>query len=113
MDIENSKGTHWPIATVSLGVLNIAVMVFVICKFNTIEPDPQTLVSVGGNIRSLTFGGQFWRLIISAFLHVDIQHILFNVISLFSIGVPVIATLNGVTIAFIAFDWAVEGFLIF
>ena len=47
MNIENSKGAHWPIATVSLGVLNIAVMVFVICKFNTIEPDTQTLVSVG------------------------------------------------------------------
>jgi rhomboid protease GluP len=112
MDIENSKGTHWPIATVSLGVLNIAVMVFVICKFNTIEPDPQTLVSVGGNIRSLTFGGQFWRLIISAFLHVDIQHILFNVISLFSIGIALERLIGSVNIFCVYLLTAVSGGLL-
>ena len=112
MEIKNSKKLHWPIATVCLGVLNIAVMVFMICKFNTIELDPQTLVNVGGNIRSLTFGGQFWRLITSAFLHANIQHILFNVINLFSIGIAAERLIGSINIFCVYLLTAVSGGLL-
>ena len=112
MSTEISKKAHLPVATVSLGVLNIAVMVTVICKFNTMEPDPQTLVSIGGNVKSLTLGGQFWRLITSAFLHADLQHILFNVISLFSIGVTLERLIGSVNILCIYLLTAVSGGLL-
>ena len=53
---------------------------------NVFEPQIDTLVQWGGNIRYLTINGQFWRLFTSVFLHGGIVHLLFNMYALLYVG---------------------------
>ena len=103
---------HLPCATVILAFLNIAIMAVLLYRFNTIEPTPQSLVDVGGNIRSLTLRGQYWRLISSAFLHADIEHILLNTVSLFYIGIALEKFIGGINIFCVYLITAVSGGLL-
>ena len=46
------------------------------------EPGPMALVRCGANIDTLTFGGQYWRLVTSAFLHLNPLHFGNNIVCL-------------------------------
>ncbi|MEZ5581648.1 MAG: rhomboid family intramembrane serine protease [Candidatus Competibacteraceae bacterium] len=48
--------------------------------------DSRLYLSWGGNFRPLTAGGEWWRLLTSAFLHVGVVHLLFNLWVLFEVG---------------------------
>ncbi|MEE4376318.1 MAG: rhomboid family intramembrane serine protease [Candidatus Competibacteraceae bacterium] len=48
--------------------------------------DSKLYLSWGGNFRPLTAGGEWWRLLTSAFLHVGFLHLLFNLWVLFEVG---------------------------
>ncbi|WP_373395877.1 rhomboid family intramembrane serine protease [Algoriphagus halophilus] len=49
-------------------------------------PDIQDLLDWGANYRPFTVDGQWWRLLVSCFLHIGILHLLFNMYALFYIG---------------------------
>ena len=66
---------------VAINVLVFLLMVFSGLGFLSFQaPD---LVKWGGNIRSLTTGGQWWRLLTSVFVHGGLMHLLLNMYGLF------------------------------
>jgi len=50
------------------------------------EPTIESLVGWGANFTTLTYQGQYWRLISNCFLHIGMIHLLFNMYALLYIG---------------------------
>ena len=48
--------------------------------------DAPTLIKFGANVGALTRGGDYYRLITSAFLHIGVIHLLCNLYSMFMVG---------------------------
>lgn len=46
----------------------------------------ETLVTFGAKVNELIQGGQLWRFLASAFLHINILHLVFNLYALYSLG---------------------------
>ncbi|HEV2353791.1 MAG TPA: rhomboid family intramembrane serine protease [Puia sp.] len=68
--------------------INIAVFILmVITGASILQPDTQTIIAWGGNIRPLTMSGQWWRIITNIFVHIGIIHILMNMYALLYIGI--------------------------
>lgn len=70
-------------------IVYLNILIFIIMVLNGVHPiDPtvESLVNWGGNIRSLTLDGQYWRLITNVFLHAGLLHLLFNMFALLYIG---------------------------
>ena len=44
------------------------------------------LIDWGANVPTLTFTGEYWRLLTSMFLHVNLMHIAMNMLALWSLG---------------------------
>ncbi len=44
------------------------------------------LIDWGANVPVLTFAGQYWRLLVSMFMHVNLTHIAMNMLALWSLG---------------------------
>ncbi len=71
-------------------IIDINILVFVLMLFSgvsIIHPQGKDLIEWGGNLRSLTTDGQWWRLLTSVFVHGGFMHIGYNLISLFLIGI--------------------------
>ncbi|MGZ3731827.1 MAG: rhomboid family intramembrane serine protease [Bdellovibrionota bacterium] len=56
---------------------------------NIFSPSSDSLIAWGGNINTLTTGGQWWRLLTATFAHGGIFHIVSNMAVLLFLGVPV------------------------
>jgi rhomboid protease GluP len=70
-------------------IMGINVLVFIAMCFmgvNIFNPSVESLITWGGNLRELTTGGEWWRLITSVFLHGGIIHLALNMYALFFIG---------------------------
>ncbi len=85
-DTSASIAQRKPIATIVLITVSLLATLILFCKTGTIEPDARTCVAYGANLRPLTLGGQWWRLVVSSFLHFDIKHLVMNMLCLYSIG---------------------------
>jgi rhomboid protease GluP len=73
--------------TVILIALN--VLVFLAMVFNgvsAVDPPAESVLKWGADYGPLTLHGQWWRMIVSTFLHFGFIHLLFNMYVLFSIG---------------------------
>ena len=70
-----------PYVTYALIAINIIVFILMYVFGNGSE-DGQTLINFGANYK----GGDYYRLITSAFLHIGVWHLLCNVYSLYVIG---------------------------
>ncbi|HEY9788001.1 MAG TPA: rhomboid family intramembrane serine protease [Candidatus Obscuribacterales bacterium] len=57
-------------------------------------PSSQTLINWGANYGSRTMGGEYWRTITSAFVHIGILHLFMNMWVLTSVG-PIVERLYG------------------
>jgi rhomboid protease GluP len=67
--------------------INLAIFVLmVVSGAGFIQPETQSLIAWGADVRYLTLGGQWWRIITSFFVHIGILHVLFNMYALLYIG---------------------------
>ena len=73
---------------VTFALMGVSCVMAIIMMYSTgrIEPGAEACAVYGANFRPLTFGGQWWRLLTSSFIHFDIVHLAMNVLCLFSIG---------------------------
>lgn len=74
-----------PIITVSLIIINVIVFILMYILGKGSQ-DAFTLIKFGVFQKDLILGGEYYRLITSAFLHIGIFHLLFNCYALYIIG---------------------------
>lgn len=74
-----------PIITVSLIIINVIIFILMYI-FGKGSQDAFTLIKFGAFQKDLILGGEYYRLITSAFLHIGIFHLLFNCYALYVIG---------------------------
>ncbi|RZT91752.1 rhomboid protease GluP [Ancylomarina subtilis] len=70
-------------------IIIFCVLVFismVLSGVHLIDPTVENLVAWGANFTTLTFQGQYWRLLSNCFLHIGLIHLLFNMYALLYIG---------------------------
>ena len=76
-----------PIFTYALIAINIIMFIILaIVNKNLDNPSRESLINFGANYGILTKGGQYYRLITCAFLHIGVLHLLCNMYSLFVLG---------------------------
>lgn len=91
--IENEKREKFmnlrkPFITYSLIVINI-IMFVLMYIFGSGSEDVNTLINFGANYVTLTKSGEYIRLITSAFLHIGVMHLIFNMYSLAVVGTQI------------------------
>lgn len=74
-----------PIITVSLIIINVIIFILMYILGKGSQ-DAFTLIKFGAFQKDLILGGEYYRLITSAFLHIGIFHLLFNCYALYVIG---------------------------
>jgi rhomboid protease GluP len=78
-----SRMVTYTIMAVNL-IVFIAMLVSGVSAF---EPLISDIVKWGGNVKSYTLNGEWWRLISSTFIHIGVIHIVFNMYALYMVGV--------------------------
>jgi len=82
---EQIGGHVW--ATPALVTLNVAVFVAMTVSARRLGAfDALFIFNWGGNLGSLTVSGQWWRLLTSMFVHLDLLHLVLNMWALWSVG---------------------------
>jgi rhomboid protease GluP len=67
--------------------LNVGILLLMrVTGVNILFPDPQSMIMWGASSRTLTLGGEAWRLLTCCFLHFGIMHLLMNMLALYFIG---------------------------
>lgn len=72
--------------TVFFIVINILVFAVSAWFSESLSIHPVVLVFLGGNYKPLVLEGEYYRLFTAMFLHGDIQHLAFNMYSLWALG---------------------------
>ncbi|MES1220949.1 MAG: rhomboid family intramembrane serine protease [Bacteroidota bacterium] len=75
---------------ITFGIIGINVLVFLAMVVNGVsffQPTGLDIIQWGANFSTLTYTGDWWRLITCVFVHIGIVHILFNMYALFMVGV--------------------------
>lgn len=70
-------------------LINLNILLFILMVISggdIMQPDSATLLKWGGNFRSVTLDGEWWRLLTCCFLHIGILHLLMNMYALLYIG---------------------------
>jgi rhomboid protease GluP len=82
----SALGRHAPVTPVLIA-LNVAMfIVTLLAGANFVQPDSGLLIRLGSNFGPMTWTGQEWRLLSSAFLHAGIVHIALNMFALYQGG---------------------------
>jgi rhomboid protease GluP len=96
-DVQPSPGTyilplHRPVATwvllASIAVVFVTEELVGWSRTGSLGSsiDTEVLILLGAKVTPLVAAGQYWRLLTSVFLHIDIPHLLFNGYALIAIG---------------------------
>jgi len=81
---------HNPFVVFVFVALNCLAFGWAVAKgMNIFSPTSDSLIAWGGNLNTLTTGGQWWRLLTATFAHCGIFHIVSNMAVLLFLGVPV------------------------
>ncbi|KAF5062299.1 rhomboid family intramembrane serine protease [Proteiniclasticum sp. QWL-01] len=72
--------------TVGLIIINLAAFLYSAWLSESTNIHPLVLVYLGGNYKPLVEAGEYYRLVTAMFLHGDIQHLAFNMYSLWALG---------------------------
>lgn len=78
---EKYKGPYVTYILIAINVIMFAVMTAAGGTENT-----DVLIKFGAKVNTLIVEGQYWRLIASAFIHIGLAHIAFNMYGLYTIG---------------------------
>jgi len=76
--------------TITPLVIDLNIIIFILMVINgisAIAPDSDSLIAWGANLRPLTMGGEWWRLLTNCFLHIGVIHLLMNMYALVYIGI--------------------------
>jgi rhomboid protease GluP len=74
-------------ATIVLIALNVLVFLMMVLQgVSVFNPTADSVLRWGADYGPLTLHGQWWRMVVSTFLHFGLIHLLFNMFVLFSIG---------------------------
>ena len=89
--MEKIKNPEWwrqaPFVTYILLTLNIAVFIWMLFVFGTTQSS-EALVRTGANFRPfIVHFNEWWRLLTAGFIHIGIEHILMNMVSLYFVGI--------------------------
>jgi rhomboid protease GluP len=83
--IQVARGTQY----VTYSIIGVNVLIYLLMVINGngfMEFTVESLIKWGGQIRYLTVGGEWYRLITSTFIHAGLVHVAFNMYALFYIG---------------------------
>lgn len=83
-DLEADKKYKGPFITYILIAINVIMFAVMTAAGGTENTD--VLVKYGAKVNGLIVEGQYWRLITSAFIHIGLAHIAFNMYGLYNIG---------------------------
>lgn len=75
-------------APVSTFIFLLCIAVFVMAERSGSTQDTATLIRFGANYRSGVWGGEWWRLFTSMFLHIGVVHLVWNIWAGFSWTAP-------------------------
>lgn len=74
-------------ATIVLIALNMLIFLMMVLQgVSVFNPTPDSVLRWGADYGPLTLHGQWWRMLVSTFLHFGLIHLLFNMFVLFNIG---------------------------
>jgi rhomboid protease GluP len=73
--------------TAILIAVNVLVFVAMAASLHSFSPSPDKLIRWGANFGPLTLGGQWWRLLTSAFLHANVLHLALNMWAFLNLGI--------------------------
>jgi rhomboid protease GluP len=79
-----ARGAYVVYAIIAINV--IAYLAVGLTGGGWMRPDPAALLRWGADFWPLTTGGQWWRLLTSAFLHFGLIHLAVNMYSLYAVG---------------------------
>lgn len=75
-------------ATIVLIGLNVLLFLLMVLRgVSAFDPTADSVLEWGADYGPLTLHGQWWRMVVSTFLHFGVIHLLFNMFVLFNIGV--------------------------
>ena len=77
-----------PLITYGLIIINLIIFLLMYVFGNGSE-DINTLINFGANYAPLTKTGEYYRLISSAFLHIGLLHLFFNLYALYIVGTQI------------------------
>ena len=75
-----------PVTVALIGVNTAVFLLAALLGAGVITPNPEVIVRIGSDYTPLTMGGQWWRLLTSAFLHFGLIHLAFNMWALWVNG---------------------------
>lgn len=90
----NKEKYNFSRLTITLIVINIAIYLYTMLLSKSENISIMVLLNHGGLYRDLVLEGEYYRLLISNFLHGNFLHLFFNMYCLFSIG-PIFEKLLG------------------
>jgi rhomboid protease GluP len=83
-------------APVTIVLIIINILVFLWLTVNGGSTNTATLVTYGAKYTPLIVAGQWWRLLTAGFLHIGIQHLVINMLTLYFLGLYLESILGSV-----------------